>query len=68
VDYRAQPYRLRAGNRSPSEGSWVPSAGWRERSRGIRCAGAGLKVPDFVIAVLEDLVAVAAALFVVTRF
>jgi hypothetical protein len=27
-----------------------------------------LKVPDFVIAVLEDLVAVAAVLFVVTRF
>jgi len=27
-----------------------------------------LKVPDFVIAVLEDLVAVAGALLIVTRF
>jgi uncharacterized membrane protein len=27
-----------------------------------------LKVPDFVIGVLEDLVAVAGALFIVTRF
>ena len=39
-------------------------AGYRVRSGLVRA----LKVPDFVIAVLEDLVAVAGALFIVTRF
>jgi uncharacterized membrane protein len=39
-------------------------AGYRVRTGLVRA----LKVPDFVIAVLEDLVAVAGALFIVTRF
>jgi uncharacterized membrane protein len=39
-------------------------AAYRVRSGLVRA----LKVPDFVIAVLEDLVAVAGALFIVTRF
>src|SRR5260370_12468801 len=38
--------------------------GYRARTGLVRA----LKVPDFVIAVLEDLVAVAGALFLVTRF
>jgi len=39
-------------------------AGYQVRTGLVRA----LKVPDFVIAVLEDLVAVAGALFIVTRF
>ena len=39
-------------------------AGYQVRTGLVRA----LKVPDFVIAVLEDLVAVASALFIVTRF
>jgi uncharacterized membrane protein len=39
-------------------------AGYQARTGLVRA----LKVPDFVIAVLEDLVAVAGALFIVTRF
>jgi uncharacterized membrane protein len=39
-------------------------AGYRVRTGLVRA----LKVPDFVIAVLEDLVAVAGALLIVTRF
>jgi len=39
-------------------------AGYQVRTGLVRA----LKVPDFVIAVLEDLVAIAGALFIVTRF
>jgi uncharacterized membrane protein len=39
-------------------------AGYQVRTALVRA----LKIPDFVIAVLEDLVAVAGALFIVTRF
>jgi len=39
-------------------------AGYQVRTGLVRA----LKVPDFVIAVLEDIVAVAGALFIVTRF
>lgn len=39
-------------------------AGYQVRTRLVRV----LKVPDFVIAVLEDLVAIAGALFIITRF
>ena len=39
-------------------------AGYQVRTGLVRA----LKVPDFVIAVLEDLVAVAGALFIITRF
>jgi uncharacterized membrane protein len=39
-------------------------AGYQVRTELVRA----LKVPDFVVALLEDLVAVAGALFIVTRF
>jgi uncharacterized membrane protein len=39
-------------------------AGYQARTRSVRA----LKVPDFVIALLEDLVAVGGAFFIVSRF
>ena len=61
---------LRAGSPLPLDAFWVLSAESSERLRYQVRTGLvrALKVPDIVIAVLEDLVAVAGALLIVTRF
>ena len=61
-----------AGQQSPAVGCGLGAVGgvvgafvgYQVRTGLVRA----LKVPDFVIAVLEDLVAIAGALFIVTRF